>query len=122
VRDAFRVQMSFAPIMLATIALPGGGLFEADVTRGDEIHERRRRMGGNAVGLFAVSVVDGFHAERPNYRHVGVVVWRERIRRRDHAVATRCRGLRETASPRRRFSSVEQRPHGCKRTTTGFCR
>src|ERR1700675_1959745 len=74
--DALRVQRSFAPIMLPTIALPGGGgLFEADVMRGDEVHERRRGMGDNAVGIFAVSVVDGFHAERPNYLHARAAVW-----------------------------------------------
>jgi hypothetical protein len=40
--------------MLPTIALPSGGLFEADVVRGDEVPERRRGMGDNAVGISVV--------------------------------------------------------------------
>ena len=82
--------------MLPTIALPrGGGLFEADVMRGDEVHERRRGMGDNAVGIFAVSVVDRFHAERPDDLHARAAAWRERIRRGDHSAEMRCSGLRD---------------------------
>jgi len=81
--------------MLPAIALPGGGLFEADVMRGDEVHERRRGMADNAVGILAVSVVDGFHAERPDDLHARAAVWRERIRRGDHAAEMRCGGLRD---------------------------
>jgi hypothetical protein len=82
--------------MLPTITLSGGcGLFEADVMRGDEVHERRRGMGENAVDILAVSFVDGFHAQHPNYLHARAAVWRERIRRGDYAAEMRCCGLRD---------------------------
>jgi hypothetical protein len=47
----------------------GGCLFEASFVRGDEVHERRCRLGDDAVSIFAVNLIDGFHAERPKDLH-----------------------------------------------------
>ena len=52
-------------------------------------------MGDDAIGIFAVSVVDGFHAERPDDLHARTAVWRECIRRGDHAAEMRSSSLRD---------------------------
>ena len=95
--DALGEERRFAPVVVPAVMLPRGRrLFEAHPVLRDEIHERRRGVGHDAVRVFAVPVVNRPHAQCPDDLNPRVAVGRESVRGGHHPAQMR----------RRRFGNV----------------